>query len=127
MNVDSKDKALADAFEAAYKEAATTGITGYAEPIMTAEQYEPAEAPAPGVAVTVARDSNRVMGVAVAQALKVQPFRLPVFRVHGAPTLPAASDWLGCLVFVPDASGSPIVAFSDGTNWKRCDTNATVT
>ena len=42
--------------------------------------------------------------------------------------LPAAGDDnVGQIVYVSNgAAGSPILAFSDGTNWKRSDTGATV-
>lgn len=42
-------------------------------------------------------------------------------------TLPSASDHVGTQVYVTDgAAGLPIMAFSDGTEWLRCDTRATV-
>lgn len=41
--------------------------------------------------------------------------------------LPAAADWVGTLVYVSNgAGGLPVVAFSDGSNWLRCDTRAAV-
>ncbi len=41
--------------------------------------------------------------------------------------LPPASDHPDGIVKTSDgAAGSPILAFSDGTNWKRSDTGATV-
>lgn len=50
---------------------------------------------------------------------------LPTFTVANAP---AATDLDGTLIYVSNgAAGAPIVAFSDGTNWKRSDTGATIT
>lgn len=49
---------------------------------------------------------------------------LPTYTVAG---LPAASTNARRLVYVSNgAAGSPVVAFSDGTNWLRCDTLAAV-
>ena len=49
---------------------------------------------------------------------------LPTYTVAG---LPDAADWTGGVVYVSNgAAGSPILAFSDGTNWKRSDTDANV-
>lgn len=41
---------------------------------------------------------------------------------------PAASDFPnGTIVYVSNgAAGSPILAFSDGTDWLRCDTGAAI-
>ena len=43
-------------------------------------------------------------------------------------TAPSASDaGAGTIVYVSDgAAGSAILAFSDGTDWKRSDTGATI-
>lgn len=42
-------------------------------------------------------------------------------------TLPSAADWPNTVVFVTNgAAGNPVLAFSDGTNWLRCDTRAAV-
>lgn len=43
-------------------------------------------------------------------------------------TAPAAADYApGTMVYVSDgAAGSPILAFSDGTNWLRVDTAAAI-
>jgi hypothetical protein len=50
--------------------------------------------------------------------------RLPSFTVGALPS--AATAGAGALVFVSDASGGPILAFSDGAGWKRSDTSAAV-
>lgn len=120
-NFDDADKALADRFEQAVKAANIEGVPGFTEPVMEADQYEPA---VEGVAPTMPRDFNRDTGAALAYVLRTQPFRLP--NVAKA-FLPDAAQYTGCLIYVPDgAAGSPVVAFSDGANWKRCDTLATV-
>jgi hypothetical protein len=42
-------------------------------------------------------------------------------------TAPAATRIAGTLIYVSDgAGGNPVLAFSDGTNWLRCDTLATI-
>ena len=47
---------------------------------------------------------------------------LPTFTVASLPTVET-----GTLIYVSNgAAGSPVVAFSDGSNWVRCDTRAAV-
>ena len=48
---------------------------------------------------------------------------VPTFTVAG---LPSASDWLRCLIYVSDETGGAVVAFSDGTNWRRVTDRAVV-
>ncbi|MFG1245740.1 hypothetical protein [Xanthobacter flavus] len=49
----------------------------------------------------------------------------PWYTVATAPS--AAGAGAGALIFVNDgAAGSPILAFSDGANWKRSDTGAII-
>jgi hypothetical protein len=51
--------------------------------------------------------------------------KLPTFTVATAPS--AVTAGAGTLIFVSNgAEGSPILAFSDGTDWKRSDTGATI-
>ena len=51
--------------------------------------------------------------------------KVPTYTVATAPS--ASSAGAGTLVFVSNgAAGSAILAFSDGTNWKRSDTGATI-
>ena len=51
--------------------------------------------------------------------------KVPTYNVAGAPSASAAGA--GTLIYVSNgAAGSPILAFSDGTNWKRSDTGATI-
>lgn len=49
-------------------------------------------------------------------------FKLPDYTVA---TLPSATV-PGLMIFVSDAAGGSIPAFSDGTNWRRVDTRAVV-
>ena len=50
---------------------------------------------------------------------------VPTYTVANAPS--AATAGAGTLVYVSNgAGGSAILAFSDGTNWKRSDTGATI-
>lgn len=51
--------------------------------------------------------------------------QVPTHTVENAPSASAAGA--GTIIYVTDgASGSPILAFSDGTDWKRSDTGATI-
>jgi len=51
--------------------------------------------------------------------------KVPTYTVATAPS--ASSAGAGTIVYVSDgAAGSAILAFSDGTNWKRSDTGATI-
>jgi len=55
----------------------------------------------------------------------VGDIKVPTYTVA---TAPSASDaGAGTLVYVSDgAAGSAILAFSDGTDWKRSDTGGTI-
>lgn len=49
---------------------------------------------------------------------------LPAYTVA---TAPSAASLAGTIVYVSDgAAGSPILAFSDGTDWLRSDTGAAI-
>lgn len=49
---------------------------------------------------------------------------LPTYAVAG---VPSASANTGALIYVSNgAAGSPVVAFSNGTNWLRVDTLAAI-
>ena len=55
----------------------------------------------------------------------VGDIKLATFTVASAPS--AATSGAGTLIFVSNgAAGSPILAFSDGTNFKRSDTGGTI-
>lgn len=61
------------------------------------------------------------LGVDVLEADVVQ------YTGYAVADLPPAEAWEGALLYVTDgAEGDPIMAFSDGTNWLRCDTRAEV-
>jgi hypothetical protein len=50
---------------------------------------------------------------------------VPTYTVANAPS--AATAGAGTVVFVSNgAAGAAILAFSDGTNWKRSDTGGTI-
>lgn len=56
----------------------------------------------------------------MAQTTFSGPVSLGTYTVATAPT---ANVVTGSITFFTNgANGSPIVAFYDGTNWKRCDT-----
>ena len=51
--------------------------------------------------------------------------KLPTYTVASAPS--ASTAGAGTIIYVSNgAAGNPILAFSDGTNWKRSDTGATI-
>ena len=51
--------------------------------------------------------------------------KIPTYTVANAPS--ASDAGAGTVVFVSNgAAGSAILAFSDGTNWKRSDTGGTI-
>ena len=55
----------------------------------------------------------------------VGDIKVPTYTVLTAPS--ASTAGAGTLIYVSNgAAGSPILAFSDGTNWKRSDTGATI-
>jgi len=54
----------------------------------------------------------------------VGAIQVPTYTVA---TAPAATGIAGTVIYVSDgAAGSAILAFSDGTDWKRSDTGATI-
>jgi len=55
----------------------------------------------------------------------VGDIKVPTYTVAGAPS--ASSAGAGTIIYVSNgAAGSAILAFSDGTNWKRSDTGGTI-
>ncbi len=60
---------------------------------------------------------------AIAEAFSGAPHELPSVTVAGLPSAFTA----GRALYVSDASGGAILAFSDGTDWRRYDTRAVVT
>jgi hypothetical protein len=54
----------------------------------------------------------------------VGAIQVPTYAVA---TAPAATSIAGTVIFVSDgAAGSPILAFSDGTDWLRSDTGTAI-
>lgn len=51
------------------------------------------------------------------------PLTLASFNVADVPD---EATWAGSLIYVPDETGGPTVAYSNGTDWKRVYDNATV-
>lgn len=52
------------------------------------------------------------------------PAKLPSYTVA---SVPAAASFTGALIYVSNgAAGSPMVAFSNGTNWLRVDTGGAI-
>jgi regulator of RNase E activity RraA len=50
-----------------------------------------------------------------------------VGQVFTVATVPAAAQYKGIWIYVSNgAAGSPVMAFSNGTNWLRCDTLAVI-
>ena len=47
------------------------------------------------------------------------PLRLASFSASGLPS--AAAHGAGALIYLPDAADGSTLAWSDGTNWRRCD------
>ena len=51
--------------------------------------------------------------------------KLPTYTVASAPS--ASTAGAGTIIYVSNgAAGNPIIAFSNGTDWKRSDTGATI-
>lgn len=51
--------------------------------------------------------------------------KVPTYTVAGAPS--ASTAGAGTIIYVSNgAAGSPVLAFSNGTNWLRVDTLATI-
>lgn len=80
--------------------------------------------------VTVPKDAP-----AWAQQLADDVTREMRVRARGFPTvlapfpkadLPLASRWVGSWIYVTDATGGAVPAFSNGVNWLRADTSAII-
>jgi hypothetical protein len=55
------------------------------------------------------------------------PVSLGNYTVATAPVPATGQSLTGTITYFSNgANGSPIVAFYDGTNWKRCDTNTNI-
>lgn len=82
----------------------------------------PLPAGAPDWARTLVRQLNTAFDrIRVPQA----PVRL--LTVADVASLPPAADWKGCILFCEDVgSSTPGLVYSDGADWRRADTNATL-
>ena len=66
--------------------------------------------------------NTKAVGVAYADPL----VDLVQYQAYTVATVPSASP-AGQMIYVSNgAAGSPIMAFSDGTDWLRCDTAAAI-
>lgn len=55
----------------------------------------------------------------------LEPRRTAIFE--DTASLPAANAWEGAIVYIRDiGSSTPMLAYSDGTDWRRADTNGTL-
>lgn len=69
--------------------------------------------------------STTFSGPVTSTAGFVGDIKVPTYTVAGAPS--ASSAGAGTIIYVSNgAAGSAILAFSDGTNWKRSDTGGTI-
>lgn len=62
------------------------------------------------------------------EAQKLNPLSpSPFLRFDDVASLPDAADWPDCIALCADVGGSvPGLIYSDRTNWRRADTNATL-
>lgn len=74
-------------------------------------------------AATGSRDLERLLRELLDGGL---PISAPQLQVYTVATAPSASPAGRVAYFSNGAAGSPVVAWSDGTNWKRADTGATI-
>lgn len=79
--------------------------------------------PAP-IQQPISATDGRVMPV-WAQWLNLLRLQLNVAPTFTVATLPANYE-AGSIAFVPDESGGSVLAFFDGTNWRRCTDRAIV-
>jgi len=69
--------------------------------------------------------STTFSGPVTATSGFVGDIKVPTYTVANAPS--AATAGAGTVVYVSNgAAGDPILAYSDGTNWKRSDTHGTI-
>lgn len=67
-------------------------------------------------AVTLGNELGNGATITNAEVNCLAPMRLPTFTVAG---LPLASSYARAVVYVSNESGGAVLAFSDGTNWRR--------
>jgi hypothetical protein len=75
--------------------------------------------------VTVPRDAPpwaQTLADDVTRELRVRARGFPVVLAKFPKAdLPLASRWIGSWIWVTDDVGGAIPAYSDGVNWRRCD------
>ena len=63
----------------------------------------------------------------VSRELRVRARGFPVVLASFPKTdLPDPARWLGAWIYVSDATGGAVPAFSNGTDWLRADTSAVI-
>lgn len=118
MTFDTGDQTLAALIEQAIKTANVSGVAGFTNPVMTADQYSPTVA---GISPTIGQDFNRDLAIAIVSAMR-QNTRLLVCTLGNLPPVVE-----GGVCFVRDgAGGAACLAFSDGNSWLRSDTLSVV-
>lgn len=82
------------------------------------------------MAITIPRDAPqwaRAMADDISRELRARTRGFPVtLASFPKADLPDASRWVGSWIYVPDATGGAVPAFSNGTNWLRADTSAVI-
>lgn len=80
--------------------------------------------------VTVPRDAPvwaQQMADDISRELQSKVRGFPVVLAKFSKTdLPDAARWVGSWIWVTDDVGGAVPAYSNGTNWKRADTSATI-
>lgn len=73
------------------------------------------------------RNTKRTRLASLEVAERASFLQAPQLPGYTIAQLPSAAAHPRCLVYVSNgAAGAPVVAFSDGANWLRCDTLAAV-
>lgn len=77
---------------------------------------------APQWALSLVRQIN-----AAFDRIRVPQSPVRLLTVADVASLPPAEDWKGCILFCEDVgSSTPGLVYSDETDWRRADTNATL-
>jgi hypothetical protein len=81
---------------------------------------------APPWAQTLADDVTRELSAtAGSRGVRARGFPVVLAKFPKA-DLPLASRWVGSWIYVSDATGGAVPAYSNGTNWLRSDTSAII-
>ncbi len=62
----------------------------------------------------------------VAKAIEQLLHRLTAAAIHDVADTPDPAPNKGKWIFVPDEAGGAVMAFSDGTDWRRCTDRAVI-